>query len=100
MSDVTVSYPKARSKMPALRAWLLVIGGGVTVWGAAWMVHHGPREDPSQTHCSGIAFRIQTLRGQIELYKIQHGDMPPAESALAAVMLGKTRAEDTSVCGA
>ena len=37
---------------------------------------------------------LQTLRGQIELFKIQHRDLPPAQGALAAVLTGKTGAGD------
>ena len=39
---------------------------------------------------------LQTLRGQIELFKIQHGDTPPASTALWTVLLGKTNVTDTT----
>src|SRR3954469_21222461 len=45
---------------------------------------------------SSVASTLQTLRGQVELYKIQHADIPPAETALATVMLGKTNPADTT----
>ena len=37
---------------------------------------------------------IQTLRGQTELFKIQHADNPPAPAAFALVLSGKTNATD------
>jgi len=39
---------------------------------------------------------LQTLRGQIELFKVQHGDRPPAAGALVEVMMGKTNASDVA----
>jgi len=47
------------------------------------------------THNSGRA-TLQTLRGQTELFKIQHGDNPPAPGALALVLSGKTNARDVA----
>jgi general secretion pathway protein G len=45
---------------------------------------------------SSVASTLQTLRGQIELFKIQHGDTPPAATALSTVLTGKTNPGDTT----
>ena len=45
---------------------------------------------------SSVASTLQTLRGQIELFKIQHADTPPAATALAIVLGGKTNPTDTT----
>ena len=45
---------------------------------------------------SSVASTLQTLRGQIELFKIQHADVPPAATAIATVLTGKTNAADTT----
>ena len=45
---------------------------------------------------SAVASTLQTLRGQIELFKIQHADAPPAATALATVLGGKTNPTDTT----
>jgi general secretion pathway protein G len=39
---------------------------------------------------------LQTIRSQIELFKIQHGDVPPASTALWTVLMGKTNVLDTT----
>jgi general secretion pathway protein G len=39
---------------------------------------------------NSVASTLQTLRGQIELYKIQHGDAPPAQASLANLLANKT----------
>ena len=41
---------------------------------------------------NSVASTLQTLRGQIELYKIQHADTPPAAATLATLMTTKTDA--------
>jgi general secretion pathway protein G len=43
---------------------------------------------------NSVASTLQTMRGQIELFKIQHGDLPPAQTALTVVLTGKTNAAD------
>ena len=45
---------------------------------------------------SSVASTLQTLRGQIELFKIQHGDTAPAAGSLVSVMTGKTNTADTA----
>ena len=45
---------------------------------------------------SSVASTLLTLRGQIELFKIQHADVPPAATALAVVLAGKTNTQDTT----
>jgi len=39
---------------------------------------------------------LQLLRSQIELFKIQHQDTPPAPGALAALLLGKSSSANVS----
>ena len=50
----------------------------------------------SDARNSSVSSTLQTMRGQIELFKIQHGDVPPAATALATVLTGKTGAGDTT----
>jgi len=45
---------------------------------------------------NSVASTLQTLRGQIELFKIQHADTPPAQTALSVVLTGKTNPTDTT----
>ncbi len=45
---------------------------------------------------SSVASTLQTLRSQVELFKIQHGDVPPAATALSTVLTGKTNTTDTT----
>ncbi len=54
----------------------------------------------SNARSSSVASTLQTLRGQIELFKIQHGDTPPGTAALSVVMTGKTNAGDTTTVAA
>ena len=39
---------------------------------------------------SSLVSNLQTIRSQIELYKIQHNDEPPAAASFAALMTGHT----------
>jgi general secretion pathway protein G len=45
---------------------------------------------------SSVQSTLQTMRSQIELFKIQHADTPPAATALTIVMPGKTNPTDTT----
>jgi general secretion pathway protein G len=45
---------------------------------------------------NSVASTLQTLRSQIELFKIQHADVPPDQTALVAVLTGKTNITDTT----
>ena len=50
----------------------------------------------SDARTRSVQSTLQTMRGQIELFKIQHGDVPPAATALTVVLTGKTNAADTT----
>ena len=50
----------------------------------------------SDARNNSLASTLQTMRGQIELFKIQHGDTPPAQTALTVVLTGKTSTADTT----
>jgi general secretion pathway protein G len=50
----------------------------------------------SDARISSVRSTLQTMRSQIELFKIQHNDVPPAQTALATVMLGRSGAADTT----
>jgi general secretion pathway protein G len=50
----------------------------------------------SDARKNSVQSTLQTLRGQLELFKIQHGDTPPGATMLATVMQGKTNAADTN----
>jgi general secretion pathway protein G len=50
----------------------------------------------SDARSSSVRSTLQTLRGQIELFKIQHADVPPDATMLATVLQGKTNASDTN----
>jgi general secretion pathway protein G len=39
---------------------------------------------------NSVASTLQTMRSQIELYKIQHGDTPPAQGSLVTLLTMKT----------
>jgi general secretion pathway protein G len=39
---------------------------------------------------NSVASTLQTMRGQIELYKIQHGDTPPTQGSLVTLLTNKT----------
>ena len=45
---------------------------------------------------NSVASTLQTLRGQIELFKIQHADTPPAATALSTCLTGKSGPADTT----
>jgi len=45
---------------------------------------------------NSVASTLQTLRGQIELFKIQHADTPPAATALSTCLTGKSDPADTT----
>src|SRR6201995_1136359 len=45
---------------------------------------------------SSVQSTLQTMRSQLELFKIQHSDPPPAATAITAVMPGKTNPTDTT----
>jgi general secretion pathway protein G len=54
----------------------------------------------SDARNNSVASTLQTLRGQIELFKIQHGDVPPKDAAaLMACLTGQTSAADTTGTG-
>ena len=48
----------------------------------------------SDARASSVKSTLQTLRGQIELFKIQHGDAPPAATALTTMLTGHSSASD------
>ncbi len=50
----------------------------------------------SDARTSSVQSTLQTMRGQIELFKIQHADVPPDATALTVVLTGKTNAADTT----
>jgi general secretion pathway protein G len=55
----------------------------------------------SDARNNSVASTLQTMRGQIELYKIQHGDLAPASAAaLTVVLTGKTNAADITTTSA
>jgi hypothetical protein len=55
-----------------------------------------PPDDPdAEARTMSTRSTLQTLRGQIELFKIQHMDIPPDENALIIVLTGKTGDQDT-----
>ena len=45
---------------------------------------------------NSVASTLQTMRSQVELFKIHHADTPPAATALNTVMTGKTNPTDTT----
>ena len=45
---------------------------------------------------NSTASTLQTIRSQIELFKIQHTDVPPASTAIWTVLGGKTNVADTT----
>ena len=45
---------------------------------------------------NSVASTLQTLRSQIELFKIQHNDTPPAAANLVALLTGKSSTTETS----
>ncbi|MBC8471295.1 MAG: prepilin-type N-terminal cleavage/methylation domain-containing protein [Planctomycetes bacterium] len=47
-------------------------------------------EASTEAKLSSLCTDLQTLRSQIELYKIQHNDVPPTSAAFVAQMTGKT----------
>ncbi len=49
----------------------------------------------TEAKTSSLASNLQTLRSQIELYKIQHNDKPPSLANFEAQMTGKTDADGT-----
>jgi general secretion pathway protein G len=46
----------------------------------------------SDARNNSVASTLQTMRDQLELYKIQHGDTPPAAGSLVALLTIKTDA--------
>jgi general secretion pathway protein G len=50
----------------------------------------------SDARSSSVRSTLQTLRGQLELFKIQHGDVPPDATMLETVMAGKTHRADVA----
>jgi len=54
----------------------------------------------SDARNNSLASTLQTMRGQIELFKIQHGDTPPDQTALVTVLTGKTRTADVTTTNA
>lgn len=50
----------------------------------------------SDARNNSVASTLQTLRGQLELFKIQHADVPPGATMLATVLAGKTNTADTN----
>jgi general secretion pathway protein G len=48
----------------------------------------------SDARTSSVRSSMQSLRGQIELFKIQHADVPPGATALITVMTGRTNPSD------
>jgi general secretion pathway protein G len=54
----------------------------------------------SDARNSSTASTLQTLRSQIELFKIQHTDTPPDSAALSIVLGGKTSTADTTTTNA
>jgi general secretion pathway protein G len=49
---------------------------------------------------NSVASTLQTMRSQIELFKIQHSDTPPSTTGFVAVMTGKTNPTDLNATAA
>ncbi len=47
-----------------------------------------------QARNRSVMLTVVTIRSQIELFKIQHADLPPAEAGMWAIMLGRSNAGD------
>jgi general secretion pathway protein G len=45
---------------------------------------------------NSVRSTLQTMRGQIELFKIQHADLPPAATALVTMLTGQSGPADTT----
>jgi general secretion pathway protein G len=55
----------------------------------------------SEARSNSVASTLQTLRGQIELFKIQHGDLAPGDvGGLSVVLMGRTNPADTTTTNA
>ena len=52
-------------------------------------------EASTEAKLSSLCTDLQTVRSQIELYKIQHNDNPPAAANFVAQMTGKTDVDGT-----
>jgi len=44
---------------------------------------------------NSVSSTLQTMRSQIELFKIQHADTPPVAAGMWAIMTGKSNTTDT-----
>jgi general secretion pathway protein G len=44
---------------------------------------------------NSLSSTLQTVRSQLELFKIQHGDKPPVAAGMWAIMTGKSNTTDT-----
>ena len=50
----------------------------------------------TEAKLSSLCTDLQTVRGQIELYKIQHNDIPPSFAAFVAQMTAQTEIDGTA----
>jgi len=102
MSQQILEYAKPTSVMPTKSVWMLIVGVTLVWTMVGWEGYKSFADWNASydTHCTGMASMTQTMRGQIELFKIQHADHPPAEGSLAIVLLGKTGPADTASCAA
>ena len=49
---------------------------------------------------NSVASTLQTARSQIELFKIQHADTPPLQTAMWTIMLGKSTTTEVGAAAA
>lgn len=96
MSEQVLEYARPRSRMPSPLAWavILIVTSAFSILMWRWHDDHFANYSSSSHVFRRTTSITVTMRGQIELFKIQHNDQPPAESNLAEVMLGKTNPDD------
>jgi general secretion pathway protein G len=54
----------------------------------------------NDARANSVQSTLQTIRSQIELFKIQHGDTPPVAAGMWSIMTGKSNTTDTQTVNA
>jgi general secretion pathway protein G len=84
---------KARSGFTLVEILIVVIILGIL----AAIVIPQFTDASTQARVSSLKSNLQTMRSQIELYKIQHNDTPPTFASFVAQMTGYTDSAGTTV---
>ena len=96
MTEPVLEYQPRHAKR-FIHWWIIALGLVAVIFcvSVLWFYIMPRYTAAKMARINSLRSTLMTLRGQIELFKIQHNDHPPATSALVEVLTGRTGFTDT-----